>query len=61
MIENPRTREDEALVEGTALAVPSLLTEHCGADNPRLLRLGFDFDLCDREPGHPGFHEHVAP
>lgn len=32
----------------------------CGADNERLLWLGFNFDLCQREPGHPGFHWHQS-
>lgn len=32
----------------------------CGADNERLLEIGYRFDLCDREPGHPGFHQFLA-
>lgn len=34
--------------------------EACGADSENLLTLGYSFDLCRREPGHPGFHEYIA-
>lgn len=40
--------------EGEASAV-----EECGADNERLLWAGWNFDLCHRPAGHPGFHHHM--
>ena len=32
----------------------------CGADNERLLELGYRFDLCAKPAGHGWMHEHIA-
>lgn len=54
---------DQDIEESNRRAVERLqrdLAQVCAADSERLLELGFRFDLCDREPGHPGFHEFIS-
>lgn len=48
---------DPEALKGRRLCI-SCSAPRCGKDNERLVRAGYRFDACHREPGHPGQHEY---